>query len=69
MLGIKADLKLGSGDGIARGPAVHAVVVRAGLDDLDLACDWGILPLQLGRIVTLRERLCKSILHTPHIKR
>ena len=41
---VVVDFKHGAGDGGASGPAVHAVVVGAGLGDLDLSCDGGVLP-------------------------
>ena len=42
------NFKYRAGDGGAGGPAVHRVIVGAGLSYLDLASDGCILPLHLG---------------------
>ena len=42
---VVVDLEYGVGNGGAGGPAVHGVVVRRGLGDLDLPGDGGVLPL------------------------
>ena len=42
------DLKLRAGDRSTGGPAIHGVVIGAGLGDLDLSGDSGILPGDLG---------------------
>ena len=47
------NLELGAGDGGASGPAIHGVVVRAGLGDLNLSCDGRVLPLHQGHLARL----------------
>ena len=50
---VVVDLEYGAGDRGAGGPAVHAVVVGAGLGHLDLPCDGGILPFNLRHLARL----------------